>query len=102
MNIEIGPDGQFSLTLPSGRKLFITNTPYASDFIFRTLWESSHEVERKGYIGAFPTQAITDAWFRDSGRKEAQEAWLKEKAQARREDFFRETGINLDEVRINI
>lgn len=65
MNIDIGADGAFALTLPSGRVLSIPNTPHASAFLYQLLYEAANGGPvRKGWIGTFPTQAIADAWLR--------------------------------------
>lgn len=70
MNISLGADGAFALTLPSGRVLSIPNTPHASAFLFSILWDEGHGApERKGYIGVYPTQAAADAWLRNAARE---------------------------------
>lgn len=72
MNISLGSDGNFALTLPSGRTLSVPNTPHTAAFLYKLLWDASHMVkgrEPKGYIGSFPTQAVADAWLRDAAKQ---------------------------------
>ncbi len=78
MQIELSGDG-FALTLPSGRKLSIPNTEFASGFIYRILWDAAHGGERKGYIGSYPTQALVDGWT----SRAKQDAWLAQNAEDR-------------------
>jgi len=83
MNIDLGPSGDFALTLPSGRKLFVPNTPHAAAFIYKLLWEGAHGHSDRGYIGAYPTQAIANAWMAKAMGKEAQDAFMAEAAEVR-------------------
>jgi hypothetical protein len=102
MNIALGPDGGFALTLPSGRVISVPNTPHAAQFFYRILWDAQHGGSDRGYIGNFPTQAIVDRWTRDALSKERQEEFLAEKREAARAAWFKETGIEPDSIVINI
>jgi len=105
MNIDIGADGQFALTLPSGRILSVPNSPHAAQFIYKLLWDASHGGSDRGYIGSYPTQAIVNEWDRSERMKAArdeQAAFLRDKAQAERRAMYEALGIDASTVVIDI
>jgi hypothetical protein len=104
LDISLSGDG-FALTLPSGRKLSIPNTPHASGFIFRILWDATHGEQRKGYIGSYPTQAAVDIWQRDATRAERkaeQDEWLQDAAENKQQAALAALGVTLDELDIQL
>lgn len=103
MDISISPSGGFYLTLPSGRKLDIPNTPHASGFIYKILYDANHADQRvtpKGYIGQFPTQSVIDTWIKrdNEGKEERRQA----AAAAARAEMEAQLGVPLDSIVINI
>lgn len=103
MNITLDPSGAFALTLPSGRTITIPVTPHAADFLAKVLYDAEHDVrDQRGYIGAYPTQAIADAWMRQAANKDAQAQWLEEQRIARKQELEAEVGINIDALEITL
>ena len=95
MILALGPDSNFALTLPSGRILFIPNTPHAAQFLYQILWDQAHGApERKGYIGSYPTQAAVDIWLGEAAEKRRQE--LEERLALAKSD------LGLDDFAIEI
>jgi len=107
MNITLAPSGAFALTLPSGRTITIPNTPHASEFLYKILYDAEHSVkDQRGYIGAYPTQAIADAWMRKAAERErvlADQAEFMEAARVERQARLEaELGISVAELEIEL
>ncbi len=107
MNITLAPSGAFALTLPSGRTITIPVTPYAADFLAKVLYDAEHNVVgQNGYIGAYPTQAITDAWMRKAADREtalaAQAEFIENQRVERQQALEAELGISVSDLEITL
>jgi hypothetical protein len=90
MNIALSPDGALALTLPSGRVLSIPITPATGTFLAKLLYDAEHQTAPlRGYIGSYPTQAITDAWLRQA-------------AEVRQSTALEELGVDIEELEIKL
>lgn len=100
LEISLAPNGALALHLPSGRHLEIGLHLGGLSNLRQVLQHAHDHAEtgqlRKGYIGAFPTQAIINAWkAEDDARKEEE----RKQALAEREI---ELGISLSTLDISI
>lgn len=106
--ISLGPDG-LAVQLPSGRKINVGATGAGARFIQKMLRDAeAYEGDaQKGYIGAWPTQAIaTLAERRMSSVSEAEVEEVKarkaEKAAADFEAKWKAKGIDSSAIKISI
>lgn len=100
LEISLAPNGGLALHLPSGRHLEIGLNPGGLANLRKVLQDAHDYAEtgsaKRGYIGAFPTQAVLDVWkAEDDARKEEE----RKQALAEREI---ELGISLSTLDISI
>lgn len=118
LEISLSPTGGLRLYLPTGRHLDIETTnekvectscgesfrtsiePASLKTIKRILRDAADYKpgrEQRGYIGAFPTQAVLDAWAKEFKKKHAEED-----AAARKEALRQKYNLDLDNVEIKL
>lgn len=112
LEISLSPTGGLRLHLPKGRTLDIevatTERVCCTECgeIFRTpvmtaslkalkkiLHDAAEPVERRGYIGAFPTQAILDTWAHEFKKKRDEESIA---------EASERLGVDLEKLEISI
>lgn len=92
--IDLSPDGDLQLHLPTGRAVEIEPSPAGVNFIIKILRDHARNIRNQpGYIGTFPTQAVIDKWQKTNKEKLAEERQKKVKA---------DLGIDLDKLEITI
>lgn len=95
INLSLSPTGDLRLTFPEHRErtLDVPATETGARFIQRILRDAaSGKRDAPGYVGAFPTQAVIDAWLRVD---------LASRTAAVKEEW-KEKGIDLDKVEFSI
>lgn len=100
LRITLAPDGGLRLLLPQNRALDIGTSPSTMHYIQRILRDAGEgKRNQRGYIGEFPTQHVIDIWRKqDAAEKALAEA---ERAAAEKEKF-RELGIDVDGLEIQL
>lgn len=97
-SISLGPEDNFELTSPSGRRVYIPNSPHALQLLWQVLWNSTAERAKAAhFVNGFPTQKIVDLWAEELGAK-FKEKQEERKAQALTDRF----GFDLKELDIDI
>lgn len=117
-------DRGFRVQLPSGRKLNISADEAGARFLYKMLQDAEahrkYDLQQRGYIGAFPTQEITEIWEREERNRinlaNQAKAMLAEDAQAKAEAkersrkakakqaarVWKKRGIDVSKIKINI
>ena len=91
MNITLAPSGGLLAHLPSGRTIDLGDNPEALKFLQRILRDEARGTTgQRGYIGAFPTQEIVNAWKGQVSTEASREADRRRKA-------LTDLGINPDD-----
>ncbi|MGL5735749.1 MAG: hypothetical protein ACRCYS_12850 [Beijerinckiaceae bacterium] len=88
MDIRLGPDGDFLLTLPVGRTISIPNSPHAIGYLHSVLFNAGWGGPGKS-APTYPKQADVDKFMRNQARE-------------RKEQTFKDFGIDVSELTINI
>ena len=118
LEISLSPTGGLRLHLPTGRYLDVETTnekvectgcgesfrtpvePASLKAIKRILRDATAYKpgrEQRGYIGAFPTQAVLDVWAKEFKKKHAEED-----AAARKAALRQKYDLDLDNVEIEL
>jgi len=100
--ITLGPNDDFELILPSGRRLYVP-IENGTKYLAKILADARREgkAQRLGYIASFPTQHVVDKWVKEelvAKRKAQAEAALQE----RREKIKSTLGIDLASLEIEL
>lgn len=93
--ISLGPNDDFELCSPSGRRVYIPNSPHALALLWQVLWNSTDErrAEAAGFVAGFPTQAVIESWSKELTREKQERS-----AEAERTKFEDKYGFTLPEL----
>lgn len=88
--IDLSPEGELLLFLPTGRNLTISADETGIQFILKILRDNHAGMKRaNGYVKGFPTQHNIEQWLKEKRKRDAEEK--KEK-----------TGIDIGRLGISI
>ena len=88
MQIELSPDGDFRLTYPSGVSVDVPNSPHAVGYLYKLLF-SANEAKAANRRPHYP-----------SAKEVA--AYMKAQARERKEQVFKDYGVDVNSLVINI
>ena len=101
LRISLAPDG-LTVILPTGYTLTVGANEAGARFIERLLRDSKEHKRGRGYIGAYPTQAIADKMLRQSSVTDEEIADFHERKAAATAEEWLAKGIDVSKIRIEI
>lgn len=97
--ISLGPNNDFELCSPSGRRVYIPNSPHALQLLWQCLWNSTDEkrAQAAGFVAGFPTQAVVDSWSKELTREKQER-----NEEVERQKFLDRYGFDITQVELKL
>ena len=95
--IDLTPDGELQLHLPTGRAVRITASAEGVQFIKKIIADHNKGVRNQhGYIGTLPTQQAIDKFLKEK------KAWVAKEKQDEVKEKAAKLNIDWDKMEINL